>query len=312
MINNWLPENRRAAVCFSIDDIHPAKSSDYYDAGGDLDQGALGHVQWLLERHPQLRVTLFVTADWREITSRPTRKLLASIPYLRDRVYLAKIWPKGTMRLDRHPEFVRYLKQLPRTEVALHGLSHCHKGRQIPVEFQHQSYAEFIAIFQEMMAIFNAARLEFAPGLCPPGWNFPPSLIEAMCDLELSFVNSARDIFTPISDQAVTNMSGLKGVSLIYPQFIQENRLLHITSNFQATSTIDRAIEIIEHGGLLAVKAHIVKQAFGHIALDGMDQLYRNYLDILFTILEDRYGDELYWTSMGELTKRILDRRENI
>ena len=49
---NWLPSNKCGAVCFSVDDIHPAKSSDYYEAGGDLDKGALGHVRWLLERHP--------------------------------------------------------------------------------------------------------------------------------------------------------------------------------------------------------------------------------------------------------------------
>jgi len=62
----WLPEPYEAAVTLSIDDIHPGRSSDAYEAGGDLGEGALGHVAWLLERHPQLRVTLYTTADWRE------------------------------------------------------------------------------------------------------------------------------------------------------------------------------------------------------------------------------------------------------
>jgi hypothetical protein len=302
---NWLPSNKCGAVCFSVDDIHPAKSSDYYEAGGDLDKGALWHVRWLLERHSNLQVTLFTTADWREISPVPTRKILASFPYVRDRVYLAKRWPKGKMRLDRHPEFVSYLKQLPRTEIALHGLHHCHKGLTIPVEFQEQSRLEVRKALQQTISIFNKAGLDFVPGICPPGWNAAPALLDAMTDTGLSFVASARDLFTPISKKAVTNMSGMKGVSLIFPQFIHNDKLLHISSNFQATSPIDRAIEIIENGGLLGIKAHIIKDAFGHISLDGLDEIYRNYLDRLFAVLENRYGDSLLWTSMGDLAVRL-------
>jgi hypothetical protein len=130
-----------------------------------------------------------------------------------------------------------------------------------------------------------------------------------MIDSGLSFVASARDVLTPISRDAVTNMSGMRGVSLIYPQWIHNNRLVHISSNFHSTSPIDRAIAIIENEGLLAIKAHIVKEAFGHISCDGLDEIYRNYLDLLFTILEDRYGDSLYWTSMGNLTKTIPENQ---
>jgi len=303
---NWLPSDKLGAVCFSIDDIHPAKSSDYYEAGGDLDNGALGHVKWLLERHQDLRVTLFTTADWREISPVPTRKVLAFLPYIRDRFYLAKRWPKGTMRLDRHPEFVSYLKQLPRTEIALHGLHHCHRGLKIPVEFQEESRLDLKKTLQLAIDIFNKAGLDFVPGICPPGWNASPALLDALIETGLSFVASARDLNTSVSKEAVTNMSGMKGVSLIFPQFIRNNKLLHIPSNFSATSSIDRAISIIENGGLLAIKAHIVKSALGHVSLDGLDKTYRNYLDLLFTILEERYGDALLWTSMGDLAIRIF------
>jgi len=54
-------------------------------------------------------------------------------------------------------------------------------------------------------------------------------------------------------------MSGLKGVSLIYPELICGGQLLHLTSNFQATSPVDRAVAIIKNGGLLAIKAHAMK-----------------------------------------------------
>jgi len=308
---DWLPSDKRGAICFSIDDIHPAKSTGSYEAGGDLERGALGHLQWLLERHPQLQATLFLTADWRELSPRPTRKILAGIPWIRDRVYLAKRWPPGTMRLDRYPEFVSFLKQLSRTEIALHGLYHCHTGLNIPVEFQNQSCGEYKKILQQIISIFHQAGIDFVPGICPPGWNAPPALMDALADTGVRFLASARDTFTPISKNAVTNSSGMKNVSLIYPQWIHKDKLLHISSNFHSTSPVDRAVAIIEQGGLLAIKAHIVKEAFGYSSADGLDEIYRNYLDVVLTALEKRYGDSLWWTSMGQLTAEIFEKQKS-
>src|SRR5690349_8840930 len=103
---DWLPPGKTCAVCFTIDDVHPGRSTDAYEAGGDLGRGALGHVESLLERHSDLRVTLFTTPDWREISPVPTRKLLARVPFLRDRLFLTEVLAPGTMRIDRHPDFV--------------------------------------------------------------------------------------------------------------------------------------------------------------------------------------------------------------
>lgn len=308
--DNWLPPDKKAAVCFSMDDVHPSRSTDYYEAGGDLENGVLGHLEWLLERHPNLRATLFTTADWREISPRPTRRVLASMPYLRDRFYLAKRWPKGTMRLDRHREFVEYLKRLPRTEIGLHGLYHCHKGPRIPIEFQGQGRDEFVEILREIVSIFKKAGIDHAPGICPPGWNAPDALLEAMTDTGLFFIASARDLFTPVSAEAVTNMHGMTGVSLIYPQWVHMGRLLHIPSNFSCSNSLDRAVEIIENGGLLAIKAHAVKKVFEYVSDDGLDLAYRNFIDMLLSFLEDRYGDSLCWTSMGEIASRAFDGRK--
>ncbi|MEI7636293.1 MAG: DUF2334 domain-containing protein [Syntrophus sp. (in: bacteria)] len=311
MTLDWLPQGKCAAICFTIDDIHPGKSTDAYEAGGDLDSGALGHLRWLLNRHPQLHVTLFTTADWREISPKPTRSLLARVPYLREKIYLTKVLPTRTMRLSKHPEFVQYLKTLPRTEIALHGLHHIHTGLLVPVEFQNDKTIEQCKkMIIEMITIFDEAKLDYARGMNPPGWAIPNNLAQAMVDCGLIFVSSARDIRTPITYTAMTNMSGLKGVALIYPQFIHDRKLIHFTSNFQATTPIERAIEIIEHGGLLAIKGHIVKNALGHIALDGIDALYCNYLDLLLCKLEDRYGDSLWWTTMGEIAERLATQKQ--
>jgi hypothetical protein len=309
---NWLPQEKRAAVCFSIDDVHPGMESNGHKAGAAFNRDSVGHLRWLLDRHPQLRVTLFTTADWREISPVPTRRLLARIPYLRERFFLTEILPAGTMRLSNHPEFVQFLKQLPRVEIGLHGLHHVQRGPRVPVEFQKQSVAQCRRMLREMIAIFDESGLEYVRGMNPPGWEITESLASAMIEVGIKSVSSARDIRTPISPAATTNMSGLKGVSLIYPQHIYAGQLLHITSNFQATSTVDRALAIIKNGGLLAIKAHAIKNTLGYTALDGLDELYRNYLDLLFTRLEDLYGDSLWWTSMEEIAARTKNRTHSL
>jgi predicted deacetylase len=302
-IRDFLPPGKRAAVCFTIDDVHPGRSADHYDGGGDLGKGALGLVAELLERHPQLRVTLFTTADWREISPMPSRALLL-VPILRDHIYLSRVLPVGARAVDRHPEFVAYVKALPRTEVALHGLHHIHKGPQLHVEFQDDPIDEHRAKLRRMLQIFDASGLPYVRGMCPPGWNAPPQLLQAMAELGFDFVASARDIQTPIAADAVTNMSGLKGCSLIYPTRLA-NGLVHVTANFQATSRWERAAAIVEQAGLLSVKGHIVKHALGYIALDGIDSVYCNLLDMLFSRLERDYGDTLWWTTPGEVASRL-------
>jgi hypothetical protein len=298
---DWLPKEKKAAICFSIDDIHPAKGSNYYEAGGDLSKGGLGLVMWLLNRHPKLKVTLFTTADWREISPVPTRKILTLIPVIRDNVYLAKRWKKGTMALNNHPKFVDFLNNMERAEVGLHGLHHVHKGLKIPVEFQDQTEEEFKQILNEMLAIFDKSKIKYTKGICPPGWNAPDNLLNQLIDNKILYVASARDIFTKISKDSVTNMSGIKGLPLLYPSLLKKNQIVHIPSNFQATSKIERAKQIIENGGLLSIKAHIVKSA-----VDGVNELYMNYLDMVLTYIENEYGDDIWWTSMSEITNRVL------
>ena len=302
---NWKPKNIKAAICFTIDDIHPGKSTDLYEAGGDLEKGALKHVIWLLNRHPKLKVTLFTTADWRETDAFPTRKLLAKIPNLRDKFYLAKIHPKGTMSLKNHPEFVTFLNEMKQTELAFHGLHHVHKGLKIPVEFQNQTKAEFDEIISEMIHIFTTSKIKYVKGICPPGWNAPQDLLTVLTQNNFDYLASSRDVFTSISKEAKCNMSGLKNVSLLYPELINEGKLIHFPTNFQGNNDINRAQEIINCEGLVSIKAHIIKKVGNYNALDGVDEMYMNYLDVLLTNLENQYGDDLWFASMGEIATYI-------
>ncbi len=303
-IPNWLPEAKSAAVVFTIDDIHPATSRDAYEAGGDLDDGALGHVRWLLDERPQAHATLFTTPDWRQISPFPTRKLLASLPEWGERFYLAPVLPRGTMAVERHPEFVAYLNRHARMEVAFHGLNHIHPGPRIPVEFQEQDRPTCERMLTRARGHFDAAGLEYSSGFQPPGWNLPDALTDALLATKFDWVAAARDIVTPIAQDATTSMSGPTGLSLIYPELLRDG-LLHFTSNFQATSDFERAFEIIDLGGVVAIKGHIVKNALGHVALDGVDREYMELLVRLFDALDERYGDAIWWTSMGQISEFV-------
>lgn len=299
----WPRLGKKAAICFSIDDVHPSTSRDDYEAGGDLGQGSLGNLEWLCQRHPRLKPTLFITADWRCRSPLPTRRLLASIPWLRDRFYLAPVRRRRDMQLDRHRQFADYLRGLPRTDLAFHGLSHVARGPKMSAEFGALSRAACARRLRESQRIFAAAGLPAEPGLCPPGWAAPPALLEAMPEAGLHFLASARDIRSPIQADAVGRMSGLQGCSLLFPQPIAEGRLLHFPVNYQATNEPSRAREILDLGGLLHIKAHVVEEAFGYRALDALNLAYRDSLHRLFGQLEDQYGDSLWWTSPAEITR---------
>jgi predicted deacetylase len=310
---DWLPEGKRAAVCFSVDDVHPASSRDDFDAGGDLGRGSLGRLERLLGRHPQLRVTLFVTPDWRLRRLVPTRRWLARVPLLREHVHWAPLIPKGRFRIDRYPDFVAYLNSLPRTECAVHGLHHAHPGPQMKAEFQRLSPSECRARLLEARRIFTLAGLRHVQGFAAPAWSSPPALCDALNEAGFMFLTSARDLDTPVSPQARTARSGLGGASLIHPVWVRSTHergaanpccLLHFTTNFQATSSLSRACAIVESGGLLAIKAHVFKSGGGLTMLDGLDDDYCDYLEWLWQELHRRYGDALWWTSLAEVAER--------
>ena len=67
--------------------------------------------------------------------------------------------------------------------------------------------------------------------------------------------------------------------------------------------------KIIEQGGILGVKAHIIKKIGDYVAFDGLDEQYRNYLDLLFKEIENKFGDSIWWTSMNEISQ-LLSQEE--
>lgn len=306
MMPPWRPAGVSAAVCLTIDDVHPT-SANGSGAVGDVARGALGHLEWLLARHAQLKATLFSTPDWRSSAVGVTRPRLQRIPVVRDLTYATPVLPRGTLRLDRHPAFVAYLRSLPRVEFGLHGLYHVRRGPSQIAEFHGRSRRRCRQMLREAVQIVRDANLPIVHGLTPPNWIAPTALLQAMADLDMQFIASARDLRTAVAADARTSGSGLEGMSLIFPERLPHGRLVHFTTNFQATSSIERGLAILDHGGLLAVKAHLLKRFGSYEALDGLDRTYVEFLDRLFTTIEDRYGSSVWWTSMGEIAAYMQD-----
>ena len=301
----WLPAGKTAAVCISVDDVHPSSSRDGCEAGGDLAAGALGRLSRLQQRHPALKATLSVTPDWRLDSLVPDTLLLRHIPWLRRHVHWTRLRPAGRFRIDRHPKFVEYLNSLERCEIIPHGLYHAHVDARFAVEFQDETEEQCTAIIERGLAIFRAAGLRHVLGYAPPAWNAPPQLITALSHRDFHFVTSARDLETPVFAEALAAGSGLTGVSLLYPECIGPRGLVHLTCNFQATSSFERAVQILELGGVLHVKAHVFKAGNGHVMSDGLDDLYCNYLDLLFAHLSARFGGRLWWAHLSEIAWRM-------
>jgi len=285
---NWT----RPAVCFSVDDVHPAPVA----------RQALDCVKWLQERHPQLRVTLFTTPDWQTLDPYPSRRLLSRIPLVRDRVFTVRVHPRGTYRLDRHAGFCAMLRDWAGAEVALHGLHHVTRGMQPVLEFANRSAGTCRAMLDEAVAMFEDANVTLVRGMAAPGWHAPQPLLEAMCDAGFRFVGSARDLDSPVSRGGRANGSGMRGVALFAPQRL-ESGLIHFPVNFQATSPVERALAIVECGGMLSIKAHLLAESGSYRALDGLTPQYVEYLHRVLSAVEDRFGDRVWWTSMGELAQ---------
>jgi peptidoglycan/xylan/chitin deacetylase (PgdA/CDA1 family) len=295
----WLAGGRRGAICLSIDDVHPSRASDDYEAGGDLDGGVLGRLERLLAAHPGMRATLFVTPDWRERSPVPSRRVRAAVPLLRHHLHLTAPLPAAARRLDRHPGFVEHLRSQPRFELAGHGLTHLARGLRPPEEFARVGRRRAGARLRRSRALFAAAGLPVPDGFGSPAWTGSRALLTALADSRFRWVSCARDIVTEPSPGARTAGSGLHGVALTEPHWLLGGRLVHLPVNFQATSSDERALRIVDGGGLLSIKAHAVKDALGHIALDGLDDAYCERLDRLLTRLHDAFGDALWRTSMG-------------
>ncbi|MFH1285259.1 MAG: DUF2334 domain-containing protein [Candidatus Micrarchaeota archaeon] len=271
------PKNCKAALNINVDDVHPESASDIADCSGEQDEGVFRFLTLLGDEFPELKMTLFVTPEWRykKFAGRWRRKL--------DFVFGSKyeLWDETKFRLDLHPEWCSWLREKTRKgkfEIAVHGLNHYSPRYPYSAEFQGASYEESNAKLEKAEAIFADAKLPFVRGFRTPGWGVSSGLLQALKEREYEFVScypNAREL------------SAVEGI-------------VHVPQNWDATHLVAEARNIVKSGGLLSIKAHITKKYGSDRIANGLDEV--SYAKIR-KLLQDVYSWDVWFASMKEIAE---------
>jgi peptidoglycan/xylan/chitin deacetylase (PgdA/CDA1 family) len=323
----YWPHGKQAAFTITVDDIHPEGSSDQegIDYGGDMDQGNFRFLNTLIERRPYVKITLFVIADW---VARPDYvgwKVLSALDPIVSR--LARVSPRlvrstrtmmrrqrsyeqGRFRLDlkEHGKWRDWLASKVRTgnfEVVPHGLNHYNpKHENSSMEFVGLSLEESMRRLLEMEQIFESANIPYTRGFRPPGWGATQELLESLQKLGYIFLAGCADFETDILSSSTASGAGLKGEEIVFPSKHAPYSFVTFCANCN-TSAPERAIGIIEAGGLALFQIHIAKTVFGLEAVSGK---FVDVVSRLLDLFERGYAGRIWFASLGEIAEFCLGR----
>ncbi|MDI6639970.1 MAG: hypothetical protein QMD78_04015, partial [Methanocellales archaeon] len=151
-------------MVIGIDDVHPESSRDGLDFGGDTDEGVLGLLLNWIERHPHVKITLFVTPNW-QLKSQ-------NVPYIHFikrtfqnnfigtlATFLVRKWPpdKFTISDEKYLEWCNFMRAQVvdnKFSLGIHGYSH-YNPNYIAQEFEHLSDDETEYRVMEALRLFS-------------------------------------------------------------------------------------------------------------------------------------------------------------
>lgn len=288
-----------AVFSLHVENVHPEGSREGWDSGGDREKGVFRHLLDLRKWFPQVKVTLFITADWMD-RSQPlwARALGRALPRLQRNI---RHWPPETFALDRHTDWCAWLASLDGFELAFHGLHHFNPRGFHGQEFVGLDYGECVSRLRKSEAIFQRAGLPASRGFRSPGWEVTEPLLQSLADLNYDYFAGSGDTETPPSRAAVSQGAGLQGVPLLFPAF--HRGILNLPQNWNAwKSSVKRGLAIVEQGGLLSAKAHAASVYDGKSYPDGLSEDTMNRLCELLEALE---GQEVRYMSLGEVAREF-------
>jgi peptidoglycan/xylan/chitin deacetylase (PgdA/CDA1 family) len=321
------PHGNQAAFTITVDDVHPEGSSDEegIDYGGDMDQGNFRFLNTLIERRPYLKITLFVIADsvarpdyvgWKvlsrldPIVSRLARVSPRLVRSTRAMMSRQRSYEQSRYRLDleEHGKWRDWLASKVRTgnfEVVPHGLNH-HNARHenSSMEFVGLSLEESMRRLLEMEQIFESASIPYTRGFRPPGWGTSQELLESLQKLRYVFLAGSADFKTDIRSSSTAAGVGLKSVQLAFPSKYAPYSFVTFCANCN-TSAPERAIGVIEAGGLALFQTHIAKTVFG---LEAVSRKFINVVSRLLDLFEREYAGRIWFASLGEIAEFCLGR----
>jgi hypothetical protein len=167
-----------------LDDFHPEKG-----CGLELDRGPIKYLELLWSNFPELKVTLFLTPDWRYLPQfRITKffgKYFGISPFFRQLKEPKYRVDKKEFREWR--SWIRKNVKAKRLEVAIHGLYHIQPCYHYASEFQHLNYNQCLKRIKIAEKILEDAKIPFVKGFRPPGWLHNEDLLKALSKLKYKY-----------------------------------------------------------------------------------------------------------------------------
>lgn len=325
-VNKW-PYECKAAFNINLDDIHPERNIDGIDCGGDLEKGVFKFIVNMLQVHPYVKITFFVTPNWifkeyvlakfyQKMFRKPVSKwspILCNISGILGKV-LVKKWENGMFRLDleRHDKFATWMRDgiyCGWLEVANHGLYHFQETFPYKAEFAHLDYNECKHRLIEANKIFVKAKIPCSKGMRAPSYAYTENLCRALDGLGYVYFANSADYKTSPSENAKCSGLGLKNLSLIFPDVYRPYNFLALPANYaMGTSAPSRAFKIISSGGLVSLKGHIEDEYGGSSIASALTRDNYNKTIKLLRKINKRYGRKIWYATLENIAKFWLAR----
>ncbi len=272
---------RKAIFNLNVDDLHPEQGFSK-----EQDEGNFRYINKLREEFPKLKVTLFVTPNWKYI---PPRLYNRYVNYFRTKnkflkYFLGREWNGEPFLLDKHPDWCRWIRRKigKNFEIGVHGLTHSSGVDRS--EFNNLSIDEAKVKIMEAEKIFIRNKIPFKKIFRGPGIDVNSNLVIALSELGYKAANTI-DFWTPIGE----NNYSEKGwrCNILYPTYL--SNVLNVPANCDAKFTdLERVKEIINYNGLMSFNSHICGKYFRspiHNALS--EEVYQNLRNIIKEIYNE-------------------------
>jgi len=306
------PDGYRSALVIGIDDVHPESSAEGCDCGGDLEGGVLSLLTDFLERHPQVKITLFVTPDWlylpqptgfRFIQRRFSRGSLVDSLLIK---LFQRRWPDGRFRIDQEQyrkwcAFIKRKVSDGKLSIGIHGLQHFQTYVRYSAEFLYPNTDECRQKLRTAKTLFNGANLPYTMGFAPPGWGITNSLIDALVSESFNYIAGCADADSPVSPAGLCKGAGIQGLPIYFPSVIKD-KLVNVPRNWDlGKSSVERAEQIVKIGGLIGVHGHIADVYHGNKLENGVTQKNVQHLDELLHFLEENHPNKVWFTAFNDV-----------
>jgi peptidoglycan/xylan/chitin deacetylase (PgdA/CDA1 family) len=300
------------AIVIGIDDVHPEPSLDGSDCGGDLDRGALGLLENFLQRYRNVKVTLFVTPCHMflpqplgiERLHRIARSILGDIADCVFYRFFIRRFEPNRYDIEKSKAFSLYLASLVKrrqVEIGIHGCFHFHVIPPYSSEFKHLSEQETRRRIRIAVKKLARARISFVKGFAPPGWGVSRSLLKVLAEEGFIYIAGSADFMSPVHVKAVSKEAGLKGVPLIFPSRVFSN-LINVPRNWTPhRNDLNRALKIIELGGLLGIHMHVENEYHGTYLGNGITVQNIRRLEKLLDAIESIFGGSVDFLTFSEV-----------